>query len=80
MNPATITLTFVMLWWLIFFMLLPIGVQRDKNPQPGNAVGAPKNGRLLKKAIFATLVAMIITISFFFFLQHGYLDFLSPRE
>jgi len=80
MNPATVTLTFVMLWWLIFFMALPIGVVRDENPEIGNAAGAPKNAKLLKKALYTTLIATTLTCTFFFLLQHGYLDFLSPRE
>ncbi len=80
MNPATITLTFVMIWWLTFFILLPIGVTRENDPQLGNAPGAPKNTYLLKKVLGATLTAIILTTGFFFFLQHGYLDFLSPRS
>ncbi len=61
-------------------MALPIGVARDEAPQIGNASGAPKNARLLKKAIYTTLIAASITGTFFFLLTHGYLDFLSPRE
>ena len=67
MNPATVTLTFVMLWWLLFFMALPIGVQRDESLQIGNAIGAPKNARLIKKAIYTTLIATTLTFIFFSF-------------
>lgn len=80
MNPATISLTFIMLWWLIFFMALPIGVERDENPQVGNAISSPKNPMLLKKAVITTIIAASLTCAFFFLLTHGYLDFLSPRE
>lgn len=80
MNPVTISLTFVMLWWLVFFMSLPIGVQKEENPQAGTAISAPKNPNILKKAAATTLITAILTFSFFFLLQHGYLDFLSPRE
>lgn len=80
MNPATIIITFVMLWWLIFFMALPIGVERDENPQVGNAISAPKNPMLLKKVVITTIITAILTFAFFYLLTHGYLDFLSPRE
>jgi predicted secreted protein len=80
MNPATILIVFTILWWLIFFIALPIGVQRDDAPQVGNAISSPKNAQLFKKAIYTTLIAAILTAAFFFLLQHGYLDFLSPRE
>jgi predicted secreted protein len=79
MNPATVTLTFVMLWWLIFFMALPIGVKRDESPQAGNAIGAPKNGRIVKKMIITTIITIILTFAFFYLLSKGYLDFMSPR-
>jgi len=80
MNPATVTLTFVMIWWMIFFITLPIGVQRDESPEKGNAVSSPKNANLLKKAIITTIITAILTFTFFFLLSNGYLDFMSPRE
>jgi predicted secreted protein len=80
MNPATILIVFTILWWLVFFMVLPVGVVRDENPQLGNAAGAPKNSNLAKKAIITTIIATTLTFTFFFLLQHGYLDFMSPRE
>ena len=61
-------------------MLLPVGVIRDEKAQQGNAIGAPKNSRLLKKAIITTITAFILTFTFFYLLIHGYLDFMSPRE
>lgn len=69
-----------MLWWLIFFMALPIRIKPDKNPMRGNAQGAPSNPMLLKKAIVTTIITAVVTFIFFYLLANGYLDFMSPRE
>lgn len=80
MNPVTISLTFCMVWMLVFFLTLPFGVSFEEKPQVGNAVSAPKNPMILKKAIITTVIAVILTATFFLLLANGYLDFLSPRE
>jgi len=79
MNPVTTIIVFTMLWWLVFFMLLPVGVKRDENPQVGNAVSAPKNPNLGKKALITTIIAATLTFTFFYLLVNGHLDFMSPR-
>lgn len=79
MNPVSVTLTFVVIWWLIFFMALPIGIVRDDNSQAGNCPGAPKNPNLLKKAIYTSIISAILTFSFFYLMQAGLLDRFSPR-
>ena len=61
---------FVSSWWLIFFMLLPVGVQRDSTPVPGNDPGAPRNLRLKRKMVLSTLASGLIV-----FLGWGLLAF-----
>lgn len=50
-------------WWLVFFMVLPIG-NRVSNPQEAAARGladsAPENPRLLFKAAIATAGSAIL--------------------
>ena len=55
---------FVMVWWVCFFAVLPIGVRgqfEDGEITPGTEEGAPANPMLLKKAIWATIGGAIIT-------------------
>ena len=80
MSPVAITLTFSMLWWMIFLMALPFGVQRVETPQAGKAIGAPKNPGIIKKAVITTIITAILTFIFFIIMSNGWLDFLSPRE
>jgi predicted secreted protein len=55
---------FVVLWWLCFFMALPIGVKgqwEGDEAAPGTEAGAPQNPMLVKKALWATGGAAILT-------------------
>lgn len=55
---------FVMVWWVCFFAVLPIGVRgqfEDGEPTPGTEEGAPSQPMLLKKAVWATIGAVILT-------------------
>ena len=44
---------YVIIWWIIFFSALPIGIKHDdkrfKNNLEGADPGAPKNPNILKK-------------------------------
>ena len=41
---------YVMIWWIVFFALLPIDVNRNKNKKiEGEDSGSPENPKILKK-------------------------------
>ena len=42
--------TYMVSWWLIFFMALPFGAAPEEHPQAGNVESAPARPRLLLKA------------------------------
>jgi len=52
---------YVILWWLVFFMTLPIGVRAPhevgETAQPGHVPSAPVKPRLWLKAGATTLIA-----------------------
>lgn len=55
---------FVLGWWLSFFAVLPIGVRgqyEDGEVTDGTEEGAPVKPMLLKKAIWASIGAVILT-------------------
>ena len=55
---------FVILWWLCFFVVLPIGVRgqyEDDNVVEGTEEAAPVNPMLGKKALWATYGASVLT-------------------
>ena len=54
----------VMIWWIIFFSVLPIGIQSNKEifkeKIEGMDPGAPKNPKIAKKFFITTLITTII--------------------
>ena len=44
----TFVVIFVILWWLILFLILPIGVKKEQSVEFGNDPGAPNNPMLKK--------------------------------
>lgn len=60
---------YVILWWLSFFMLLPLGAQShyeaDEEIVPGAERGAPKAHNLGKKALWACAIAAVLWLGVF---------------
>ena len=52
---------YLILWWLVFFVMLPFGVERDQDVRFGNDPGAPKKSLIKKKAIISSFVTLILT-------------------
>lgn len=55
---------FTIAWWVCFFTVLPIGVQgqwEDGSTVEGTEEAAPKDHMLGKKALWATMGAVVIT-------------------
>lgn len=53
--------TFLVVWWLIFFMALPFGAAPPDEPEAGHATSAPANPRLWTKALITTVLAILVT-------------------
>ena len=60
MGIAGGVVVFVILWWLVFFMTLPIGVRRDENPEEGHDPGAPRTANIGKKMLIATAITIVL--------------------
>ena len=63
MDNATTAVFFAITWWLIFFITLPFGIRRLKEPKPGMEVGAPEKPRIWTKVAVTTLITAVVTIS-----------------
>jgi len=66
MDPVGAIVVFVITWWLSFFCVLPIGVESqyegDGDVVDGTEEAAPKEPMLKKKAIWATIGAVVLTL------------------
>ena len=57
-------IVYVLIWWIIFFSVLPIGIisqnKKIKQDLGGNDPGAPKNPNILKKFLYTTLITTVV--------------------
>ena len=59
MNWFTGVASYVVIWWIVIFATLPIGV-RPAEDEMGKAAGAPANPRLGIKALATTLISAVL--------------------
>ena len=65
----------VLIWWIVFFALLPIDVNREKKENIiGIDAGAPENPKIIKKFVYSTLITSIIFIIIFLLVKYEYLN------
>ena len=61
---------YVIIWWIVFFSVLPIGIKHDEKPFKNNLEGidpgAPKNPNILKKFLFTTLITTVIFLGIYY--------------
>jgi len=82
MNVATFILVFVVSWWMVFFIALPIGVRAQSETEDevvaGTVPSAPGNPNLKKKVIYTTLAAVVLTTAYYFLATSGLISFRNP--
>ncbi|MEM8799384.1 MAG: DUF1467 family protein [Pseudomonadota bacterium] len=75
MNWVTGTLTFVMIWWMVLFVVLPFGTksyaEEGIEPPRGSNEAAPVRLRLWRKIAITTLVTFIVWACFALFVRVG---------
>ena len=71
-------IVYVLIWWIIFFSVLPIGIQSNKDTFSekigGIDPGAPKNPKIAKKFIITTIITSIIFIVIYYLVRFNLLN------
>ncbi len=66
---------YVCLWWIIFFSILPVDVNRKKKGNiEGVDPGAPENPKIQKKIIYCTLITTVIFIVLYLLVMYEILN------
>ena len=69
---------YVIIWWVVFFSVLPIGIKHNiepfKNNLEGNDPGAPKNPNILKKFLYTTLITTVIFIGIYYIVDNNHFN------
>ena len=60
-------LFFVVIWWILFFIFLPLKNETSTEWQLGNANSAPIKSYLLIKVIITTVLSFIVLITLIYF-------------
>ena len=74
-------IVYVLIWWIIFFSVLPIGIQSNKEKFKekieGIDPGAPNNPKIGKKFFITTIITTIIFMVIYYLVKF---DLLNLRE
>ena len=69
---------YVMIWWIVFFSVLPIGIQSNneifKDTIEGSDPGAPKNPKIAKKFLITTIITSIVFIMIYYSVNNGFFN------
>ena len=71
-------IVYVLIWWIIFFSVLPVGIQTNKEKFKekieGIDPGAPINPKIGKKFLITTLITSIIFIVIYYLVKFNLLN------
>ncbi len=71
-------IVYVMIWWVVFFSILPIGIQSNKeifkDSLEGSDPGAPKNPKIGKKFLITTIITSILFIMIYYIVELGFFN------
>ena len=66
---------YLIVWWLVFFCVLPWGNKPLQAPEPGHATSAPENPRISQKALITTGISAIVFTIIWFVIDAGWVSF-----
>tara|TARA_B100000401_G_C52394079_1_gene525667 strand:- start:124 stop:378 length:255 start_codon:yes stop_codon:yes gene_type:complete len=71
-------IVYVMIWWIVFFSILPVGIKSNKEVFKDNIggidPGAPKNPKIAKKFLITTIITSILFIVIYYLSNKGFLN------
>ena len=74
MTLAYAIALYLVIWWIVLFAMLPIGVRTSEEAgektAPGNAESAPHRPNLLPKMVATTVVASIVFAALYAIIVH----------
>ena len=75
MSVTGLAIIYIILWWIIFFAILPIDVDRSKIVKiEGEDPGSPENPKIFKKFVYCTVITTILFIIIYLLMKFEYLN------
>jgi predicted secreted protein len=75
MSATGLAIIYIIIWWIVFFTILPIDVNRQKPIKiNGEDSGSPENPKMLKKFIYCTGITTVIFVIIYLLIKYEYLN------
>ena len=75
MSITGLAIIYIIIWWIVFFAILPVDVNRIKTIKiDGEDPGSPENPKILKKFIFCTGITTFLFIIIYLLMKFEYLN------
>tara|TARA_B100001027_G_scaffold124022_1_gene85670 strand:+ start:22 stop:267 length:246 start_codon:yes stop_codon:yes gene_type:complete len=75
MSITGLAIIYIIIWWIVFFAILPIDVDRQKSIKiDGEDPGSPENPKMLKKFIYCTVITTVLFTLIYLLMKFEYLN------
>ena len=75
MSVTGAAVIYIIIWWIVFFAILPIDVNRNKIIKiDGEDPGSPENPKMLKKFLYCTGITTVIFTTIYLLIKFEYLN------
>ena len=75
MSITGLAIIYIIIWWIVFFTILPIDVNRQKFTKiDGEDTGSPENPKMLKKFFYCTGITTVIFMIIYLLIKYEYLN------
>ena len=75
MSITGLAIIYIIIWWVVFFAILPIDVNRNKPIKiEGEDPGSPENPKMFKKFLYCTGITSVIFMIIFILMKYEYLN------
>ena len=71
MTFLTAVFIYLLVWWVVIFAVLPLGVERHDDAGKGYDAGAPNNAQIKKKLIMTTVISFVIVLAMYILVELG---------
>jgi len=68
---------YVVIWWILFFIFLPIGVKKSNTLIPGQDSGAPEKTFLWKKIFIVSFISLILTFIIIYLIDNKLISIIN---
>jgi len=75
MSATGLIIIYIIIWWIVFFTILPIDVNRLKFIKiEGEDAGSPEDPKMVKKFIYCTAITTVIFMIIYLLIKYDYLN------